>query len=86
MVLFLTYSLVSGIPKIEFKPKALLDDTLVFRHYNAQEAVLGKTMEEWLRFSVVFWHTFRGVGEGQTQPNVEDKNLYSRKYGLMPKG
>ncbi len=24
--------------------------------------VMGKTMEEWLRFSVVYWHTFRGTG------------------------
>jgi xylose isomerase len=23
---------------------------------------MGKTMEEWLRFSVCFWHTFRGTG------------------------
>lgn len=51
-----------GISKIEYKPSAALDDTLVFRHYNASEVVMGKTMEEWLRFSVCFWHSFRGVG------------------------
>lgn len=27
------------------------------------QVVMGKTMEEWLRFSVCFWHTFRGTGE-----------------------
>ena len=26
------------------------------------QVVLKKTMEEWLRFSVCFWHTFRGTG------------------------
>jgi xylose isomerase len=35
---------------------------LAFKHYNADEMVLGKTMREHLRFSVVYWHTFRGTG------------------------
>jgi len=32
---------------------------LAFRHYNADEMVGGKTMGDHLRFSVVYWHTFR---------------------------
>jgi xylose isomerase len=32
---------------------------LAFKHYNAEEIVEGKTMKDWLRFSVVYWHTFR---------------------------
>lgn len=32
---------------------------LAFKHYNADELVEGRTMKEWLRFSVVYWHTFR---------------------------
>lgn len=32
---------------------------LTFKHYNADEIVDGKTMKEHLRFSVVYWHTFR---------------------------
>jgi xylose isomerase len=35
---------------------------LAFRWYNAKEEVEGKTMEEHFRFSVVYWHTFRGTG------------------------
>jgi len=35
---------------------------LAFRHYNANELVAGKSMREHLRFSVAFWHTFRGRG------------------------
>jgi xylose isomerase len=35
---------------------------LSFRHYNADEVVEGKPMKEHLRFSVAFWHTFRGMG------------------------
>jgi xylose isomerase len=38
------------------------DDPLSFRHYNADEVILGKPMKEWLRFSVCFWHTFVGGG------------------------
>jgi xylose isomerase len=35
---------------------------LAYRWYNAAEKVEGKTMAEHLRFSVVYWHTFRGTG------------------------
>ena len=45
----------AGISKIPFKPDAAKSETLVFRHYNPEEVVLGKTMKEWLRFSVCAW-------------------------------
>tara|TARA_Y100001934_G_C12386251_1_gene796025 strand:+ start:11389 stop:12714 length:1326 start_codon:yes stop_codon:yes gene_type:complete len=32
---------------------------LAFKHYNAEEVIEGKTMKDHLRFSVVYWHTFR---------------------------
>eukprot|EP00873_Tetraselmis_striata_P019250 jgi/Tetstr1/439514/TSEL_027943.t1 len=35
---------------------------MAYRYYNADELLLGKPMKEWLRFSVAFWHTFRGDG------------------------
>jgi xylose isomerase len=35
---------------------------LAFKYYNADEKVDGKTMRDHLRFSVVYWHTFRGRG------------------------
>ena len=34
-------------------------NSLAFRHYNADEMVEGKRMEDHFRFSVVYWHTFR---------------------------
>ena len=37
-------------------------NALAFRWYNASEKIEGKTMAEHLRFSVVYWHTFRGTG------------------------
>ena len=38
------------------------DNPLAFRWYNPEEVVAGKTMKEHLRFTVVYWHTFRGTG------------------------
>ncbi len=35
---------------------------LAFKHYNPEEVVEGKSMKELLRFSVCYWHTFRGTG------------------------
>jgi len=32
---------------------------LAFKHYRADEKIEGRTMKDWLRFSVVYWHTFR---------------------------
>jgi xylose isomerase len=49
------------IGRIEYKgPKS--KDPLSFKHYNADEKVLGKTMAEHFRFSVCYWHTFKGTG------------------------
>lgn len=35
---------------------------LAFKHYNPAEQVEGKTMQDHLRFAVVYWHTMRGSG------------------------
>src|SRR5262249_49176583 len=35
---------------------------LAFKYYNPGELVDGKSMRDHLRFSVVYWHTFRGTG------------------------
>jgi xylose isomerase len=50
-----------SVPKIPFEgPQSR--NPLAFKHYNAEEKIEGKTMREHLRFSVVYWHTFRGRG------------------------
>ncbi|RYH04515.1 xylose isomerase [Salipiger sp. IMCC34102] len=38
------------------------DDPLAFRHYDPTEVVMGKTMEEHLRFAVAWWHSFAWEG------------------------
>ena len=50
-----------NISQIKYEgPKS--KNPLAFKHYNPAEVVEGKTMREQLRFSVVYWHTFRGTG------------------------
>ena len=38
------------------------DNPLAFKHYNPDEKVLGKRMEEQLKFCVAYWHTFTYLG------------------------
>jgi xylose isomerase len=35
---------------------------LAFRHYDPAEVIDGKTLRDHLRFSIAYWHAFRGVG------------------------
>ena len=54
-------SFFPDVPKIEFEgPDS--KNQLAFKHYNPAEIVEGKSMEDWLRFSVCYWHTFRATG------------------------
>ncbi|MBI5384934.1 MAG: xylose isomerase [Verrucomicrobia bacterium] len=47
-----------NVSKIQYEgPKS--KDPLAFKWYNPDEIVEGKSMKEHLRFSVVYWHTFR---------------------------
>jgi len=50
-----------NIDKIRYEGRES-DNPLAFKHYNPQQVVLGKTMEEHLRFAVAYWHTFTGTG------------------------
>ncbi|MEZ5415514.1 MAG: xylose isomerase [Opitutaceae bacterium] len=43
---------------------------LAFHHYNPDEVVDGKTMSEHLRFSIAYWHSFRGVGSDPFGPGT----------------
>ena len=49
------------IGKIQYEG-ATSKNPLAFRHYNAEEVVEGCAMKDHLRFSVAYWHTFRGGG------------------------
>ncbi|MBF6625896.1 xylose isomerase [Tuanshanicoccus lijuaniae] len=50
-----------NIEKIEFEGKES-KNLFAFRHYNAEEVVLGKPMKEHLRFALAYWHTMTQDG------------------------
>lgn len=51
----------AGIPAIKFEgPKT--DNPLAYRWYDENRVVAGKSMKEWLRFAVAYWHSFNGTG------------------------
>lgn len=51
----------AGIPPVRFEgPESHAE--LAFRHYDPDELVLGKRMEEHLRFAVAWWHSFAWPG------------------------
>jgi xylose isomerase len=45
-------------------------DPLSFRHYNPAQKVGGQTMKERMRFSIAYWHSFRGVGSDPFGPGT----------------
>ncbi|XP_011603565.2 xylose isomerase-like isoform X2 [Takifugu rubripes] len=51
-----------GVPKIPYLPNADPGDVMCFKHYHAEEVLMGRKMEDWLRFSVCYWHSFCGTG------------------------
>ena len=46
------------------------ENPLAFRHYNPAEVIDGKTMKEHLRFSIAYWHSFRGTGSDPFGPGT----------------
>ena len=53
-------------------------DPLTFKWYNESEVVEGKTMKEHLRFSVVYWHTFRGTVAEGTEPTRNREKMVAK--------
>jgi xylose isomerase len=45
-------------------------NALAFRHYNPDEVIDGKPMSEHLRFSIAYWHAFRGTGSDPFGPGT----------------
>jgi xylose isomerase len=51
----------AGIPAIAHEGPDT-DNDFAFRHYNPDEVILGKRMEDHLRFAVCYWHNFAWPG------------------------
>ena len=61
-----------NVPTIQYEgPQS--DNPLAFRWYNPEEIVEGKSMKDHLRFSIVYWHTFRGMGADPFGPGTADR-------------
>lgn len=59
-----------GISQVKFEgPESR--NPLAFRWYNEDQVVAGKTMKEYLRFAVAYWHTFCGTGEDPFGPGAQ---------------
>jgi xylose isomerase len=57
------------IPTIAYEgPKSA--NPLAFHHYNPDEVIDGKPMSAHLRFSVAYWHAFRGTGADPFGPGT----------------
>jgi xylose isomerase len=55
--------------KIQYEgPKSR--NPLAFKHYNPAEKIGGKTLKEHLRFSIAYWHSFRGTGADPFGPGT----------------
>lgn len=59
-----------GISKIQYEgPDS--DNPLAFKFYDAQKKIGDKTMEEHLRFSACYWHTFCAKGSDPFGPDTQ---------------
>jgi xylose isomerase len=54
-------SYFDSVNKVKFEGKQSRNP-FAFKHYNPDELVMGKRMEDILRFAVSYWHTFTGSG------------------------
>lgn len=54
-------SYFNNVEKIKYEGTTT-KNPFAFRHYNAEEVVLGKTMKEHLRFAMAYWHTMTQDG------------------------
>ena len=50
-----------GIPQIKYEGPSSTNE-FAFRHYNPDEVILGKRMEDHMRFAVAYWHSFAWPG------------------------
>ena len=58
-----------AVPTIQFEG-AGSDNPLAFRHYNPDEVIDGRTLSEHMRFSIAYWHAFRGTGSDPFGPGT----------------
>ena len=58
-----------SVPTIAYEGPGATN-ALAFRHYNPDELIDGKTMSAHMRFSIAYWHSFRGTGSDPFGPGT----------------
>lgn len=46
------------------------DNPFAYRYYDPSHKIAGKTLKDWCRFAVCYWHTFRGTGADPFGPGT----------------
>jgi hypothetical protein len=59
----------TGIPTIAYEGPGSAN-ALAFRHFNPDEVIDGKPFSEHMRFSIAYWHSFRGTGSDPFGPGT----------------
>ena len=57
----MTHAFFEGFSPIKYEGSNSTNP-MAFRHYNPDEVVLGKRLEDHLRFAVAYWHSFAWEG------------------------
>ncbi len=59
-----------NIPKIQYEGVES-KNPLAYRYYDAQRIVLGKSMHDWFKFAMAWWHTLCAEGSDQFGPGTK---------------
>jgi xylose isomerase len=76
----MTTGFFGAIDKIPFDREAAAGK-LVFRHYDPDEIVMGKRMEDHLRFAVCYWHNFAWPGGDPFGGQTFDRPWFADRMG-----
>jgi len=60
-----------GINKIQFEGRNS-NNPMAFKYYNPEQVVAGKSMKNWFKFSIAYWHTFCGQGSDPFGPGTQN--------------
>ncbi len=71
----------SGISRVGFEgPRST--NALAFKYYDPNEVIDGKTVKEHMRFSIAYWHAFRGTGGDPFGPGTIERPWESGKNAV----
>ena len=59
------------VDKIKFEGKDS-NNPFAFKYYDENRIIAGKTMKEYFRFAIAYWHTFCGTGNDPFGPGTKD--------------